>query len=125
MILGVLMNEKLSKLLFLLCCMAFSSTVLLIVFTYSRGGMVMFFFGIGVIALLSLLVNGFSMRRMTLMLIGVSVMLSVVGYALPRIIQRFTKAPESSKMTRVNLAIASKRIANDFRLGVGANNYSE
>ena len=125
MILGVLMNEKMSNLLFLLCMIAFASSVVLIIFTYSRGGLVMFFFGIAIVALLSLLLNGFSMRRMTLMLIGLTVMMSVIGYALPRIIERFTKAPEASKNTRVNLAIASKRIANDFRLGVGANNYSE
>ena len=125
MILGILMNEKMGKLLFLLCMMAFGSSVLLIVFTYSRGGMVMFFLGIAIVALLSILMNGFSMRRMTLMLIGLTVMLSVVGYALPRIIQRFSKAPESSKTTRVNLAIGSRRIANDYRLGVGANNFSE
>jgi len=125
MIMGVLMNEKMSKLLFLLCMMAFGFSVLLILFTYSRGGMVMFFFGIAIVALLSLLLNGFTMRRITLMLVGMTVMMSVVGYALPRIIQRFTKAPEASKNTRVNLAIASRRIANDYRLGVGANNFSE
>ena len=125
MILGVLMNEKMSKLLFLLCLVAFGSSTLLVVFTYSRGGLVMFFGGIAVVCLLSLLCNGFSMRRLTLMLVGMIVMLCIIGYALPRIIQRFTKAPENSKNTRVNLAIASKRMANDYRLGVGANNFSE
>ena len=69
--------------------------------------------------------NGFSVRRLTLMLIGMLVMLSIVGYALPRIIQRFTKAPEASKNTRIYLAIAAKRMANDYTLGVGANNFSE
>lgn len=125
MTLGVLMNEKMSKILFLLCIMAFGSATVLIIITYSRGGLVMYFAGIAVVCLLSILFNGFSVRVLTLMLIGMIVMLCVVGYALPRIIERFNKAPEASKNTRINLAIASRRIANDYRLGVGANNFSE
>jgi hypothetical protein len=123
--LGVLMNEDIGKLLFFLSLFAFGGSVLLIVFTYSRGGLVIFFGGIAIVCALSILFNGFSLRRLTLMLIGLLVMLSIVGYALPRIIQRFTSAPEASKNTRIVLAVSSKRMADDFRLGVGANNYSE
>ena len=123
--LGVLMNEQISKLLFFLCMIAFGGSVLLIVFTYSRGGLVVYFGGIAIVCAFSILFNGFSVRLLTLMLIGLVVMFCVVGYALPRIIQRFTKAPESSKNTRIALALASKQMANDYRLGVGANNYSE
>lgn len=123
--LGILMNEQMSRLLFCLCLFAFGGSVLLIIFTYSRGGLVIYFGGIAIVCALSILFNGFSTRRLTLMLIGLIVMLSIVGYALPRIIQRFTKAPEASKNTRIVLAVGSKRMADDFRLGVGANNYSE
>lgn len=123
--LGVLMNEQISRLLFCLCLFAFGGSVLLIVFTYSRGGLVVFFGGIAIVCAFSILFNGFSVRLLTLMLIGLVVMLCVVGYALPHIIQRFTKAPETSKNTRIALALASKQMANDYRLGVGANNYSE
>ena len=123
--LGVLMNEHLTKTLFTVSLIAFGGATLLIVFTYSRGGLVIFFGGIAIVCALSILFNGFSVRRLTLLLIGLLVMLSVVGYALPRIIQRFTKAPDASKQTRVYLAIAAKRMANDFALGVGANNFSE
>lgn len=125
MVLGVLMNEDLSKILFFLCLAAFGSSVLLIIFTYSRGGLVLYFGGIAIVCALSILFNGFSVRRMMLMLIGLLVMLCVIGYALPRIITRFTKAPEMSKNTRIYLAIAARRMANDYRLGVGANNFSE
>ena len=125
MILGVLMNEKMSKILFLLCLMAFGATSLLIIFTYSRGGLVMFFFGVALVCMFSILFHGFSARRLTLMLIGLAVMFCIVGYALPRIIARFKRAPESSKLTRINLAIGARRMADDFRLGVGANNFSE
>lgn len=123
--LGVLMNEHVDRFLFCLCLFAFCGSVLLIIFTYSRGGLVVYFGGIAIVCAFSILFNGFSTRRLTLMLIGLLVMLSITGYALPRIIQRFTKAPEASKNTRIVLAIASKRMANDFRLGFGANNYSE
>ena len=125
LVLGVLMNEQISKILFLLCLFAFGGSVLLIVFTYSRGGLVVYFGGIAIVCALSILFNGFSPRRLILMLIGLIVMLSIVGYALPRIIQRFTKAPEASKNTRIYLAIGAKRMANDYNLGVGANNFSE
>ena len=123
--LGVLMNEHVSRFLFCFCMSAFCGSVLLIIFTYSRGGLVIYFGGIAIVCAFSILFNGFSTRRLTLMLIGLLVMLSITGYALPRIIQRFTKAPESSKNTRIVLALASRRMANDFRLGFGANNYSE
>ena len=124
-ILGILMNEQIGRILFAMTLFAFGGSVLLVIFTYSRGGLVIYFGGIAIVCALSILINGFSVRRLTLMLIGMIVMLSVVGYALPRIILRFTKAPEASKNTRIVLAIASKQIANDYRLGVGANNYSE
>lgn len=123
--LGVLMNERMSKILFCLCLFAFGGAALLIVFTYSRGGLVVFFGGIAIVCALSILFNGFSTRRLSLMLIGLIVMLSIVGYALPRIILRFTKAPEASKNTRIYLAIAARRMADDFSFGVGANNFSE
>jgi len=123
--LGILLNEQMSKLLFFLALFAFGGSVLLIVFTYSRGGLVVYFGGIAIVCALSILFNGFSLRRLTLLLLGMIVMLNVVGYALPRIIQRFTKAPEASKNTRIYLAIAARRIADDYRLGVGANNFSE
>ena len=123
--LGILMNEQMGRLLFILLLAAFGGSVLLIIFTYSRGALVIYFGGIAIVCAFSLLLNGFSIRRLTLMLIGLFVMLTIVGYALPRIIQRFTKAPEASKNTRIALAIASREMANDFRLGVGANNYAE
>ncbi len=124
-VLGILMNEQIGKLMFLLVLSAFCGSVLLIIFTFSRGGLVIYFGGIAIVCALSILCNGFSTRRLLLMLIGLTFMLCIVGYALPRIIQRFTKAPEASKNTRIALAIASKRMANDYVLGVGANNYSE
>ena len=123
--LGVLMNEQVDRFLFIFCLFAFCGSVLLIIFTYSRGGLVIYFGGIAIVCALSILLNGFSTRRLILMLIGLLVMLSIMGYALPRIIQRFTKAPEASKNTRIVLAIASKQMADDYRLGFGANNYSE
>lgn len=123
--LGVLMNENISKKLFLLSLFAFVGSLVLIILTYSRGGLVIFFSGIAIVCAFSIVFNGFSIRRLLLMLIGFVVVLSIIGYALPRIIQRFENASPSSKLTRIYLAIAAKRIANDYKLGVGANNFSE
>jgi len=123
--LGILMNEKMNKLLLFLMLAAFGGSVLLIIFTYSRGGLVVYFGGIAIVCAMSILLNGLSIRRLTLMMIGLLVMLSIVGYALPRIIQRFTKAPEASKNTRIGLAIAAKRMADDYTFGIGANHFSE
>lgn len=122
--LGVLMNERMNKLMSLLVAASFGSSVLLILFTFSRGGFVIFFGGVALVCALSILFNGFSSRRLLLMLFGLVFLLSVIGYALPRVILRFTKAPESSKNTRIALAIAARRIANDYRLGCGANNFT-
>ncbi len=123
--LGVLMNEQMNKLMFVIVLGAFVSSLLLILFTFSRGGFVIFFGGIAIVCALSNLCNGFSLRRLLLMLIGLTFVLCAVGYALPRIILRFTKAPESSKNTRIAFALAAKRMANDYTFGVGANNFSE
>lgn len=123
--LGVLMGEEMKKWMFFWVLFGFVSSVMLILFTFSRGGLVVYCGGIAIVGALSILFNGFSVRRLTLMAVGLLVMLSVVGYALPRIIMRFTKAPTSSKNTRINLAIAAKRIADDYFFGVGANNFSE
>lgn len=125
LILGILMNEHVSRLLLLLLVAGFSGSVMLIIFTFSRGGLVIYFGGIAIVCALSILLNGFSFRRLSFMFVGLIVIMCVGGYALPRIIQRFTKAPEASKNTRINLALAAKRIANDYRLGIGANNFSE
>lgn len=122
---GVLLNEHMSKLLFCLCMIAFGSSVLLILFTYSRGALVIYFGGIAIVCAASMLFNGFSVRRLTLLLIGMIVMLCVVGYALPNIIKRFTGASPASKKTRIALAIAAKEMANDYTLGVGANHFGE
>ena len=125
LMLGVLMNEQINKKLFILTLFAFGGSVLLILFTYSRGGFVIYFGGVALVCALSILFNGFSARRLILMLVGLIIILCFIGYALPNIIRRFTHAPASSKNTRIELAIAARRMANDYRLGVGANNFSE
>ena len=126
LLLGVLMNEQISKLLFVLTVFAFGGSALLIIFTYSRGGLVIYYGGIAIVCALSFLINGFSLKRLILMLFGLIILLSIIGHALPHIIQRFTSAPEASKNTRIQLAVAARSIANDYSpFGVGANNFSE
>ena len=55
--LGVLMNERISKLLFFLLLCAFGGSVLLIIFTYSRGGLVIYFGGIAIVCAMSILLT--------------------------------------------------------------------
>lgn len=124
LILGVMLNEKLKQWQIGLLAFSFLCTVLLNVFTYSRGGLFCYMFGIAITGSLSILLNGLSTQKIGFITFGVIGGLMVFGYASPRIIQRFTRAPEASKNTRIFLARAALRMAQDYTLGVGANNFS-
>ena len=123
-ILGVLLNEKLNALRTMILLTGFFSSLLLLLFSFSRGGLVCFLFAIMLVALLSVVLGGFSMQKMSFILLGVVGGSILLTLAMPRIIQRFEKAPEASKNTRIYLAYAATRMANDYKLGVGANNFS-
>ena len=125
LLLGILLNEKMNRLQALLVAAGQLSTVLLIIFTYSRGGLFCYFIGCAVVVFFTLIFNGITRRQILFTLLGLAGALILLGYAAPRIIQRFQNAPVSSKTTRINLAKAAVRIANGHYLfGVGANNFS-
>lgn len=125
LLLGILLNEKMNRLQVLLVAAGQLSTVLLIIFTYSRGGLFCYFIGCAVVVFFTLIFNGITRRQILFTLLGLAGALILLGYAAPRIIQRFQNAPVSSKTTRINLAKAAVRIANGHYLfGVGANNFS-
>ncbi|MBQ9501920.1 MAG: O-antigen ligase family protein [Lentisphaeria bacterium] len=91
--------------------------------TYSRGALVCYPFG-GLVALLYSVWYKFSFRKVCI-LFGIAV-ICVIALAvfLPRIIERFEKAPESSGETRKNLAIAAVNMMKDVPVcGVGINNW--
>lgn len=125
LLLGILLNEKMNHLQTLLIAAGQLSTVLLIIFTYSREGLFCYFIGCAVVVFFTLAFNGITRRQILFTLLGLAGALILPGYVAPRIIQRFQNAPASSKTTRINLAKAAVRIANGHCLfGVGANNFS-
>ena len=125
LLLGILLNEKMNRLQVLLVAAGQLSTVLLIIFTYSRGGLFCYFIGCAVVVFFTLIFNGITRRQILFTLLGLAGALILLGYAAPRIIQRFQNAPVSSKTTRINLAKAAVRIANgQYLYCVGANNFS-
>ena len=91
--------------------------------TYSRGAIFCYPLG-GMITLFCSFRNGISPRK-----VGLSGLLMIVGMAgmvifLPRIIERFIKAPESSGQTRKNFAVAAMNMMKDKPFaGVGLNNW--
>lgn len=125
LLLGILLNEKMNLYQMALVGSGVMAALLMVLFTFSRGGLFCFFVGVIVIVMASLILNGISGRQVAFSLVGIVGVMILVGIAAPRIINRFQNAPEASKMTRINLAKAAVRIANDYPFGVGANNFSE
>lgn len=123
-ILGVLLNEKANHVQTVILVIGFFSCLLLSIFTYSRGGMLCFMLAIAVVGLGSIGLNGFTTQKVSFIVLGIVGGVILLSIAMPRIIQRFQHAPEASKNTRIYLAWAATRMAHDYRMGVGANNFS-
>ncbi len=124
-ILGVLLNEKISKAQMVLLSFTSVAGIALSIFTYSRGGLICYAGGLGLVTIGSVFLNGLTSRKVGFILTGAIVGGILLMIAAPRIIHRFERAPEASKNTRIFLALAATRMANQFKLGVGANNFSE
>lgn len=102
---------------------AFAMASIALVRTYSRGALACYPLA-GIIAVLCSLRNGLSLRKMYL--VCVLSMIGLIGAMvfLPRVIQRFQTAPESSGQTRKNLAVAAMNMMKDKPVvGVGLNNW--
>ena len=108
-----------SKLYFLVFLVASASLVR----TYSRGALFCYPLS-GMINFFCSMINRLSFRK--LYLTGIMMLIAAVGIIifLPRVIDRFEKAPESSGETRKNFAIAAANMMRDEPiLGVGLNNW--
>ena len=95
----------------------------MLVRTYSRGALVCYPAG-GLVTLYWSIRRQFR-ARMIFMMFGIG-LIGLVGLLLflPRIVERFEKAPESSGETRRNLAVAAVNMMKDAPLtGVGINNW--
>ncbi|WP_176014077.1 O-antigen ligase [Victivallis sp. Marseille-Q1083] len=123
--LGTLLNERCSKFQYFVLLAAFGSASLLILFALSRGGLICYIFGVALTAGITLLFNGFTQQRVLVLgSLAILVAIPAIIYA-PHLYNRFVNAPESSKLTRINLAKAAVRMANSNFFGIGLNNFSE
>ncbi len=94
-----------------------------IVRSYSRGAIAIYPIAAGITAMLCLTRN-FSQRIVSRMLPIALIGLLGFGVLLPRIVERFLYAPESSKGGRIDLALSARNMINDHPvLGVGLNNW--
>ena len=106
--------------------LAFVAASACIVRTYSRGAMAMIPVSFAVTFALMTFVG---LKTPKVRLLKRVIPLALVGFVglaamLPRIIERFESAPESSKSTRIELALCAKEmIADEPWRGVGINNW--
>ena len=108
-----------------LCALAFGGAVISTLWSYSRGAMVMIPVAYGMAAMACLYERSRSARKIGRMLPLVFAAALGLLLMLPRIIERFTEAPESSGETRVELAQCAFEMIKDRPLtGVGINNWS-
>ena len=91
--------------------------------TYSRGALACYPLG-GVLTLLYSMRYKCSLRKLTIVLILGTICSIALIVMLPRIIERFETAPESSGQTRKNFAVAAINMIKDLPVtGVGINNW--
>ena len=105
---------------------AFLSASACVVRTYSRGALAVMPISFFIAFVLSFLGMAQGKKGRLFLRIVPIVLVGLVGLGimLPRIIERFTSAPESSKNTRVELALCAKEmIADEPWRGVGMNNW--
>jgi hypothetical protein len=94
----------------------------IILASLSRAGLVLYFFGLGLVFITKVIFLG-SRKDLVTLLIGVLGLSSILFKASDSIIERFKTAPKESKETRVRLAQAAIKMANDKTLGIGLNNF--
>ncbi|MBN2830468.1 MAG: O-antigen ligase family protein [Candidatus Cloacimonetes bacterium] len=100
----------------------FGMTAINIISTLSRAGMVLFLASIVIVLLMSFNA-GYSSKKIIITIILGFFSLIILARAWDSITERFETAPEASANTRIDLAIAAQKMANDKTLGVGLNNF--
>lgn len=120
LVFAYLLNVKSSNLFYWLTVFALGTFSL--VSTLSRAGMGVYFIAVPIVLLLSYR-QGFTTKKFkatTLMVLVGSIGLIMV---MDTLIERYVRAPERSGETRVELAVAAKKMANDKLFGIGLNNF--
>lgn len=108
--------------------MIFGMAAFCVLATLSRAGLALFAINCMIIFFISMLLRDQSQKslkkRKWVILIVMPLVASAVLYkASDTIIERFTSAPEESALTRIYLAQAAVKMANENLLGVGLNNF--
>ncbi len=102
---------------------AFGMASIALVRTYSRGALACYPIA-GLITLLGSIRYKFAVRKIYISMFLGFIGLIALALFMPRIIERFKKAPESSGQTRKNFAIAAINMMKDHPFaGVGINNW--
>ena len=120
LVFAYLLNVKSSNIFYWLTVFALGSFSL--VSTLSRAGMAVYFIAVAIILLLSYC-QGFSTKKLIVTTLMVLVGTFGLIMVMDTLIERFVNAPERSGETRVELALAAKKMANDKLFGIGLNNF--
>ncbi|OXU16048.1 O-antigen ligase family protein [Sedimentisphaera salicampi] len=94
-----------------------------VVSSLSRAGMLCTIIGVFIVFVQQISWR-FSMRKVFVITLFALVGMAGLLKALDSIVERFVNAPEASAETRVSLAIAAQKMADENILGVGINNFT-
>jgi hypothetical protein len=107
---------------FILWILIFAMGAGCIVSSLSRAGLVLF--GMSCVVILAIsLGSGISYKKVGVTILLLFMTLILLFKAWGPITERFKTAPEQSATTRVDLAIAAVKMANDKTFGIGLNNF--
>ncbi len=118
----LLNNKEHSKLKTMIWIGIFGMAAISVISTLSRAGMVLFALSVVIVLLLSFQA-GYTHKKLLIALTLAIFSMFILMRAWDSITERFETAPEASANTRIDLAIAAQKMANDKRLGVGLNNF--
>lgn len=108
--------------LFLYYLMVFGMCAICVVSTLSRAGMACFSLSCLIVLVLSF-ASGVNKKKVVVTILIFLGGVGVIIKSYDSIQSRIESAPESSKNTRISLAISAVNMANDKTLGVGLNNW--
>ncbi len=117
-----LLNSEMSALKTIFILSVFGMGSACIISTLSRAGLMCFGLGCGVTLIFSL-INGATFKKFAIVSLIFIGGLAMLIKSADTIIERFTNAPEQSKLTRISLAEAAVKMANDKTFGIGLNNW--
>ncbi|ROS01510.1 O-antigen ligase-like membrane protein [Sinobacterium caligoides] len=99
-----------------------------VVATLSRAGLALFLLNAAIIFTISIFIRNRGNKQLSKRKTVFAILMPIIGIlalfkAADSIIERFETAPEQSKQTRILLAEAAIKMANDKTMGVGLNNF--